>query len=114
MDKSSQTAFESDFCWVVSPSGYFNSDAGAELKVISESFLGSKAKRFIVDCSRITMMNSLGVSYLTEILELTGDADRELAFCNCPEIIRKTLKLVGIDQYSRIFPDRKDAILQDS
>ncbi|MCB1046922.1 MAG: STAS domain-containing protein [Calditrichaeota bacterium] len=91
--------------WIVTPSGYFNSDAGEAVKKIFDDFMLDDSLHFVLNFSEVNLINSLGLSYLTEILEVLEESDRKLAFCSCSPIIDKTLKLMGMDQYASIHPD---------
>ena len=56
------------------------------------------------------IINSIGVSYIIEILEKVLESEGKIAFCNCVPIIAKTFKIMGITQYASIYGTTDEAL----
>ena len=95
---------------VVRTTGYFNNEAGdAVLEVCNEKIEGGKSK-FLIDMEESTVVNSIGVSVLIEIIEQLQEVDGAMAFINLAPIVEKTFNIMGITKYCDIYASEDEAI----
>jgi len=95
---------------IVRTTGYFNNDAGdAVLKVCNEKIDNGKSK-FLIDMSDSSVVNSIGVSVLIEIIEKLQEIDGAMAFINLAPIVEKTFNIMGITKYCTIYGSEDEAI----
>ena len=95
---------------VVRTTGYFNNEAGdAVLEVCSEKIKSGKSK-FLIDMEESTVVNSIGVSVLIEIIEQLQEVDGAMAFINLAPIVEKTFNIMGITKYCDIYSSEDEAI----
>jgi anti-anti-sigma factor len=96
--------------WIFSTHGYINNTGGETIaRKFDEVFAGSGAK-FLFDLEDSKIINSIGISFLIEILERILDTDGEMAFCNCAPIVEKTFKIMGITQYAKLYGTIEEAL----
>ena len=101
---------ERDSVWVLRTHGYINNVGGEKIARTFDEIFTTGGRRFLFNLEGSKIINSIGVSYLIEILEKILDCNGELAFCNCAPIIEKTFKIMGITQYAKIYASAETAI----
>ena len=84
---------------IMKTSGYINETAGEQ---ISGKFKKNKSnvKKVIMDLNDSKVINSIGISYLIEIIEKLNESNGKLYFTNLDPTIEKTLKTVGLFQFA--------------
>jgi anti-anti-sigma factor len=96
--------------WIFSTHGYINNLGGESIAKKFDEVWSNGGRKFIFDLAHSSIINSIGVSYLIEILEKIIESAGELSFCNCAPIIEKTFKIMGLAQYAKIYRTTEDAI----
>lgn len=85
---------------IVKTSGYINNVAGEK---ISEEFTKHKddsIKKVIIDLKDSKVVNSIGISYLIEIIEKLNESGGKLYFLNLDPTIEKTFNIMGLFQFA--------------
>ena len=96
--------------WIFSTHGYINNTGGETIAKKFEDVFAGGGVKFLFDLADSKIINSIGVSFLIEILERILDTDGEMAFCNCAPIIEKTFKIMGISQYAKLYGTIEEAL----
>jgi anti-anti-sigma factor len=80
-------------------SGYINNTAGEQ---ISDEFTKQKSsvKKVIMDLNDSKVVNSIGISYLIEIIEKLNESKGKLYFTNLDPTIEKTFNIMGLFQFA--------------
>ena len=65
---------------------------------------------FLINLEKSTVVNSIGVSILIEIIEKLQEVDGKLAYCNLASIVEKTFNIMGLTKYSTIYKDEEAGI----
>ena len=99
-----------DTLWIFSTHGYINNFGGESIASKFDEAFKEGGRSFVFDLTQSNIINSIGISFLIEILETVLESDGKLAFCNCAPIIEKTFKIMGITQYARIYTSLDDAL----
>jgi len=103
-------ATKQDPVWIFSTHGYINNAGGEAIaKKFNEAYKDG-GRLFLFDLAGSKIINSIGVSYLIEILEKVLESKGTIAFCNCVPIIAKTFKIMGITQYASIYETTDGAL----
>ena len=97
---------------IISTDGYFNKDLGEALKAVADEEIKNGHKSFLINLEKTSVVNSIGVSILIEIIEKLQDTKGKLAYCNLAPIVEKTFNIMGLTKYSTIYKD-EDAGLSD-
>jgi len=80
--------------------GYINNTGGE--KIVKE-FLShpiDKFSRVIIDLEKSKVINSIGISYLIEIIETVNQNNYKLYFTNLEPTVEKTFKIMGLFQFA--------------
>lgn len=103
-------AREQDNLWIFHTHGYINNMGGEAISNKFAEAFKKGGRKFLFDLTDSNIINSIGVSYLIEILEKTIESRGLLAFCNCVPIIEKTFKIMGITQYAKVYKTAEEAM----
>lgn len=96
--------------YIFSTHGYINNTGGETIAKKFEEVHAEGGNAILFDLADSKIINSIGVSFLIEILERILDVDGKMAFCNCAPIVEKTFKIMGITNYARIYGTTEEAI----
>jgi len=89
-----------DNCLIIATSGYVNNEGGEK---ISDEFNGhfeNGIKKLVINLEKSKVVNSIGISFLIEIIEKLNDAGGKLIFTNLDSSIEKTLMIMGLFNYA--------------
>ena len=94
---------------IMKTSGYINNTAGEQ---ISEEFTKQKSniKKVIMDLNDSKVVNSIGISYLIEIIEELNESNGKLYFTNLDPTIEKTFNIMGLFQFAEKVESVDDAL----
>ena len=94
---------------IMKTSGYINNTAGEQ---ISEEFTKNKStvKKVIMDLNDSKVVNSIGISYLIEIIEKLNESNGKLYFTNLGPTIEKTFNIMGLFQFAEKVESVDDAL----
>jgi len=95
---------------VLEVAGYINNEAGEAIAGEARKLLDEGHRTLLFDLGATRIINSIGISLLLEVLEKTMEVDGQLAFCSLTPSIAKTFQIMGLSQYTKIFPDRPAAL----
>jgi anti-anti-sigma factor len=94
---------------VMEVAGYINNEGGEAIAREARKLLDAGSRTLLLDLRATRIINSIGISLLLEVLERTIEVEGTLAFCSLTPSIAKTFQIMGLSQYTRIFPDRTSA-----
>jgi anti-sigma B factor antagonist len=95
---------------VIYTDGYINNQGGEEIAKVAYKLIDEGYKSLLLNLSGTKIVNSIGISILIEIIEKMLEVEGRLAFCNLTPTIDKTFHIMGLAQYSSIFPDESSAV----
>jgi anti-anti-sigma factor len=104
------TVKEVDNVVVLATDGYLNNIGGEKISEICDEYLGKGKNMFLINLEKSTVVNSIGVSILIEIIEKLQEVDGKLAYCNLASIVEKTFNIMGLTKYSTIYKDEEAGI----
>lgn len=94
---------------VIYTDGYINNQGGEEIAKVAYELLEEGYKCLLLNLSGTKIVNSIGISILIEIIEKMIEIKGKLAFCNLTPTIDKTFHIMGLAQYTSIFPTEDEA-----
>jgi len=97
---------------VIQTQGYIDDRGGEQIASTAQQLIGEGYRVLLLDLAGTSIVNSIGISILIEIVEKLTEVDGKLAFCCLTPTIQKTFEIVGLTQYAPIFPDEATAIAQ--
>lgn len=95
---------------VLEVGGYINNEAGEAIASTSAALLAEGHRVLLLDLGATRIINSIGISLLLEVLEKIMERQGTLAFCSLSPSIAKTFQIMGLAQYTKIFPSRAEAL----
>jgi anti-anti-sigma factor len=86
---------------VLRTDGYINNIAGEKiLDEFSKNF-NSGMNRVVMDLGKSKVVNSIGISYLIDIIEKLNEHNSKLIFTNLDPTIEKTFNIMGLFQFAQ-------------
>ncbi len=95
---------------IMKTSGYINNTAGEK---ITDEFMKHKdegVKKVIMDLQDSKVVNSIGISYLIEIIEKLNENKGKLYFTNLDPTIEKTFHIMGLFTFAEKADSIEDAL----
>lgn len=99
-----------DKALVLQTEGYINNDGG---EIILQEFSKHKdggIDRVILDLEKSNVVNSIGISYLIDMVEQLSENNGKLFFTNLDPSIEKTFKIMGLFQFAEKADSVEDAL----
>jgi len=90
--------------------GYINNEGGQAIADAVSDLMNKGIRKILINLEETTIINSIGVSILLEIMERLIDHEGRLAFASLRPTIQKTFEIMGLDQFSSIHSTQKDAL----
>ncbi len=96
---------------VLKTEGYINNVAGEKISQIFSEHSKADIRNAVFDLEKSKVINSIGISYLIEVIELVNERNGKIIFLNLDPSIEKTFKIMGLLQFAEI-ADSLDSALQ--
>lgn len=100
---------EGDYA-VLYTDGYINNLGGEKIGEAALALLGEGIKRLVINMEKSTVINSIGISILIEVIEKVQEINGSLAFCGLTKTISKTFTIMGLAQFSTLAESEEQAI----
>ena len=85
---------------VIKTEGYINNTGGE--KILQEfSKHENNISNVIIDLEKSKVVNSIGISYLLELIEKLNETEGKLFFTNLDPTIEKTFNIMGLFQFAQ-------------
>jgi anti-anti-sigma factor len=89
-----------DDCLVITTSGYVNNTGGEKIADEFNKHFNSGTRKIILNLRDSKVVNSIGISFLIEIIEKLNDTDGKLVFTNLDPAVEKTLTIMGLFNFA--------------
>ncbi len=86
---------------IMKTEGYINNDGGEIISKEFEKHFANGISKVLIDMKDSKVVNSIGISYLIELIEKLNDKNGTLYFCNMDTAIEKTFTIMGIFQFAK-------------
>jgi len=86
---------------VIKTGGYINNVAGEKISKVFSENQNSSIKNAVFDLEKSKVINSIGISYLLEVIEMLSDKNGKIVFLNLDPSVEKTFKIMGLFQFSQ-------------
>jgi anti-anti-sigma factor len=96
-------------CLLINTSGYVNNVGGEAIATEFRRHFQTGVKRVIVNLADSKVVNSIGMSFLIEIIEQLQEVDGKLVFTNCDPAVDKMLSIMGLFRFAGKEPSVDDA-----
>ena len=92
--------------------GYINSEGGDQVAQTCQRLLGEDVRKFLINLEKCSIVNSVGISFLIEVIETVREEEGQTVFCNVSATIAKTFRIMGLLQSAAIC-ETESAALQE-
>ncbi|HXX64881.1 MAG TPA: STAS domain-containing protein [Bacteroidota bacterium] len=96
---------------VITTSGYVNNVGGEAIAQEFARHFEGGTKRVIINLAQSKVVNSVGMSFLIEIIERLQEVDGKLVFTNLDPAVEKMLSIMGLFQFAGKEKTVEDALL---
>jgi anti-anti-sigma factor len=90
--------------------GYINNVAGEKIADEFNILYEEGYRSFIFNLDKSSIVNSIGISILIEIIEKIVAGKGKMFFCNLTPVISRTFEIMGLTQYAAVFDDEDQAV----
>jgi len=94
---------------VLRSTGYINNLGGEKIAEECHKLMNTGCDHLILNLAKSTVVNSIGISILIEIIESIIAKEGRLAFSNLTPTIAKTFRIMGLLQFTELFEGEVDA-----
>ena len=95
---------------VLATDGYLNNIGGEKISEVCDQHMENGKNTFLINLEKTSVVNSIGVSILIEIIEKLQESDGKLAYCNLAPIVEKTFNIMGLTKYSTIYSTEEEGL----
>lgn len=95
---------------VIEVAGYLNDALGEKLAEEAQVLIQEGYTQLVINLEKTTLINSIGISILIEIIESLEECDGTLNFCGLSATQERTFRMMALSKYAGIFPDEESAI----
>ncbi|HEY9856427.1 MAG TPA: STAS domain-containing protein [Stenomitos sp.] len=100
---------EGDYA-VLYTDGYINNLGGEKIGETALALVGEGFKKLVINLEKSTVINSIGISILIEVIEKIQEINGALAFCGLTKTIAKTFTIMGLAQFATLAETEEQAI----
>ena len=90
--------------------GYINSEGGEQVAQTCQRLMGEDVRKFLITLDKCSIVNSVGISFLIEVIELVREKEGQTVFCCVSPTIAKTFRIMGLLQSAAIFETESTAL----
>ena len=99
-----------DNCLVIATSGYVNNVGGEAIAKEFGRHFEKGTKQLVINLARSKVVNSIGMSFLIEIIEQLEEVGGKLVFTNLDPAVEKMLAIMGLFKFAGKEPTVEDAL----
>ncbi len=85
---------------IIKTNGYINNIGGERIVSEFNNLRSNGAHNLILDLADSKVVNSIGISYLIEIIEKLNETNGKLVFANLDSTIEKTFTIMGLFHFA--------------
>lgn len=101
-----------DNTFLIKTEGYINNTAGEQISKLFTENPNKEIKNAVFDLEKSKVINSIGISYLLEVMELLSERNGKIIFINLDPAIEKTFKIMGLFQFAQL-SDSLDSAMKE-
>ncbi len=89
-----------DGCLVIATAGYVNNLGGESIAAEFSKHFSKGVRRIVINLAKSKVVNSIGMSFLIEIIEQLQDSDGKLVFTDLDPAVEKMLSIMGLFKFA--------------
>ena len=95
---------------VVEIEGYLNNTGGEKTAKACEALVAEGSRRLVLNFEQCRMANSVGISYLIDVLEQMRELEGQVAFCCLTPTLAKTFTIMGLLNEAHPYATEREAV----
>lgn len=95
---------------IVETSGYINNVGGEKVARTCGSLIAEGVRNLVLNLQNSSIVNSVGVSFLIEVVEQVKELQGQVAFCCVSHTIGKTFQIMGLLETASLYPTEQEAL----
>ncbi len=99
-----------DGCLVIATAGYVNNVGGEAIAAEFTKHFRNGVRRVVLNLGGSKVVNSIGMSFLIEIIEQLQETGGSLVFSNLDPAVEKMLTIMGLFKFAAKVPTVDDAL----
>jgi len=107
-------SFVKNGCLIIRTFGYINNVGGEEIVKCFNKAFDKGTTKIIINLAESKVVNSIGISYLLEIIEKLMDKEGKLIFSNLEPAIEKTFSIMGLFHFAEHAATEEEALSKTS
>ncbi len=97
-------------CLLIRTSGYVNNSGGEKIASEFSKHFESGIKKVVLNFEKSKVVNSIGISFLIEIIEKLNDVQGKLMFSHLDPAVEKTLTIMGLFNFAGLARTDEEAL----
>jgi len=97
-------------CLIMRTSGYVNNTGGEKIAAEFSKHFENGIKNVVLNFENSKVVNSIGISFLIEIIEKLNEVQGKLIFTNLDPAVEKTLTIMGLFNFAGLEKSDDDAL----
>jgi len=85
---------------IMHTAGYVNNEGGEKIAQEFSTHFEKGVTKVVINLEQSKVVNSIGISFLIEVIEKLNEKDGKLVFTNLESAIEKTLTIMGLFNYA--------------
>lgn len=85
---------------ILHTAGYINNEGGEKIAEEFAKHFDKGINKVVINLEKSKVVNSIGISFLIEVIEKLNERDGKLIFTNLEPAIEKTLTIMGLFSYA--------------
>lgn len=99
-----------DNCLIITTSGYVNNVGGEAIATEFSRHFANGITKVIINLAQSKVVNSIGMSFLIDVVDQLNDAGGKLVFTNLDPAVDKMLMIMGLFQFAGKEKNVEDAV----
>ena len=95
---------------IVQATGYVNQAIGEKVATACNELVDDGVRCIVLSLQDVSMVNSIGSSYLIEIVEKVREVEGRLAFSCLSQTVAKTLRIMGLLRSASVHSEEGEAV----
>lgn len=95
---------------IIRTDGYINNLGGEKISETANQLIDSGLHKLVLNFEKSTVVNSIGISILIEVIEKIIEIEGKIIFCHLTKTIAKTFNIMGLTQYAEIYETEAEAV----
>ncbi|HKI79179.1 MAG TPA: STAS domain-containing protein [Ignavibacteriaceae bacterium] len=87
-------------CIIINTEGYINNIGGQKIVDEFNKYKNNGINNYVINLQESKIVNSIGISFLIELIEKLNETNGKLIFTNLDPTIEKTFTIMGLFQFA--------------